>query len=86
MSFEKEMQGLLNIVILEECVLGPARPEARRMILGELPGIGTSQVEAIVDGCEVKDPKTGKAYVNTRRLFNTLRDMRDMCEGGKTAA
>jgi hypothetical protein len=71
---------------LEECVLGPARAEARRMILGELAGIGSSQVEAIIDGCEVKDPKTHKAYVNVRRLFNTLRDLRDMREGGKTAA
>jgi type II secretory pathway predicted ATPase ExeA len=71
---------------LEECVLGPARAEARRMILGELPGTGPSQVEAIIDGCEVKDPKTGKTYVNARRLFNTLRDLRDMREGGKTAA
>jgi type II secretory pathway predicted ATPase ExeA len=71
---------------LEECVLGPGRPEARRMILGELPGTSSSQVEAIIDGCEVKDPKTHKAYVNARRLFNTLRDLRDMRERGKTAA
>jgi len=34
----------------------------------------------------VKDPKTHKTYVNARRLFNTLRDMRDMREGGKAAA
>jgi hypothetical protein len=52
------------------------------MILGELPGTGPRQVEAIIDGCEVKDPKTHKAYVNARRLFNTLRDLRDMGEGG----
>jgi hypothetical protein len=71
---------------LEECVLGPARPEARRMILGELPGTSSSQVEAIIDGCEVKDPKTQKAYINARRLFNTLRDLSDMRKGGKTAA
>ena len=70
-------------------MLGPARPEARRMSLGELPGIGSGHVEASIDGCQVKDPKTGKTYVNARRLFNTLRDMRDMRdmrEGGKTAA
>jgi type II secretory pathway predicted ATPase ExeA len=71
---------------LEECVLGPSRAESRRMILGELPGSGSSQVEAIIDGCEVKDPKTGKTYVNARRLFNTLRDLRDMRADGKTAA
>jgi hypothetical protein len=71
---------------LEECVFGPARAEARRMILGELPGTSSSQVEATIDGCEVKDPETHKPYVNARRLFNTLRDMRDMGEGRKTAA
>jgi type II secretory pathway predicted ATPase ExeA len=71
---------------LEECVLGPARAEARRMILGELPGTSSSQVEAIIDGCEVKEPKSGKTYINVRRLFNTLRDLRDLRADGKTAA
>jgi hypothetical protein len=56
------------------------------MILGELPDAGPSQVEAAIEVSEVKDPKTGKTYVNARRLFNTLRDMRDMRERGKTAA
>jgi hypothetical protein len=71
---------------LERYVLGPTRPEARRMILGELPDVGPSKVEAAIEISEVKDPKTHKTYINARRLFNTLRDMRDMREGGKTAA
>jgi ribosomal 50S subunit-associated protein YjgA (DUF615 family) len=56
------------------------------MILGEWPAADPSQVEAIIETSEVKDPKTGKTYVNARRLFNTLRDMRYMRDGGKAAA
>ncbi len=63
---------------LEECVLGPSRAEGRQMVLGELPGLSPGKVEAVLDSCEVKDPESRKTYVNARRLFNTLRDVRDM--------
>ncbi len=71
---------------LEEHILGPARPEARRMVTGEMPSLSAGKAEALIDSCEVKDPESGKTYVNARRLFNTLRDMRALEESGKPAA
>jgi len=58
-------------------VLGPSHAEARSMILGELPGTSEKRIEALLAGCAVKDPVSKREYINARRLFNTLRDMRE---------
>lgn len=58
-------------------VLGPVRSEARAIIRGELGDLKDATVEKVLDGSTVEDPKSGKKYVNVRRLFNTIRDIRE---------
>jgi type II secretory pathway predicted ATPase ExeA len=55
-------------------VLGPARDEARAMIAGELGEIKESAAAILLDKCTVRDPVSGRSYINARRLFNSLRD------------
>jgi type II secretory pathway predicted ATPase ExeA len=58
-------------------VLGPSRGEARTMILGELPTASDKHIEALLAGCAVSDPIAKCDYINVRRLFNTLREIRE---------
>jgi hypothetical protein len=64
-------------------VLGPTRDEARRMLIGEL-GAGTpAQIEGTLDDCTVTDPLTRKKYINARRMFLAIADVRDRREKRK---
>jgi type II secretory pathway predicted ATPase ExeA len=58
-------------------VLGPSGVEARSMVLGEIPTASDRQIEAILAGCAVKDPISKHDYINVRRLFNALREIRE---------
>lgn len=58
-------------------VLGPSRTEARKMIAGELGSVKESAAGKLLDDCTVTDPVSKDEYINVRRLFNTLRDIRD---------
>ena len=67
----------------EVCVLGPTRDEARRILVGEL-GAGTpAQIESTLDDCTVADPLTRRKYINARRMFFAIADIRERRERRK---
>lgn len=64
-------------------VLGPARDEARRMATGELGALREQAIVKLLDGCAATDPLSKREYINARRLFNTIREIREAREKGK---
>lgn len=63
--------------IQQKCLrlLGPTRPEARTIVAAEIPGLKEAAVEALLNGCTVRDETTGRDYVCARRLFNSILDI-----------
>lgn len=64
-------------------VLGRAREEARRIATAELGVLREQAVARLLDKCAATDPLSKRQYVNARRLFNTLREIRDARREGK---
>jgi hypothetical protein len=65
-------------------VLGPTRDEARRMLIAELGGGTSTQIEGTLDDCTVTDPLTRKKYINARRMFFAIADIRERREKRKS--
>ncbi len=59
-------------------VLGPSRDEARRMLRGELGEVKEETAKIMLDRGSVNDPVSASKYVSARRLFNSIRDFREM--------
>ena len=55
-------------------VIGPSLEEGRAMMLAELGPLTDRYIAAILAGCTVKDPVSGKVYVTAHRLFNAIRE------------
>lgn len=64
-------------------VLGPTRDEARAMLTSELGGGTSAQIEGTLGDCEVTDPLTRKRYINARRMFFAIADVRERREKRK---
>jgi hypothetical protein len=64
-------------------VLGPTRDEARSMLNAELSGGTPAQVEGTLDDCTVIDPVSKKKYINARRMFFAIDNIRERREKRK---
>src|SRR5208282_1030998 len=64
-------------------VLGPTREEARGIVIEELGEAKDSQVESLLNDCAVTDPLSKKKYINARRLFFAIENIRDRREKRK---
>jgi hypothetical protein len=64
-------------------VLGPTRNEARAILTGELGGGTPAQIEGTLDDCTVADPLTRRKYINARRMFFAIADIRERRESRK---
>lgn len=61
-------------------VLGPTWNEARGMLTAELEGGTPAQIDGTLKDCEVTDPLTRKKYINARRMFFAINDVRERRE------
>ena len=64
-------------------VLGPTRNEARGMLIAELGGGTPAQLDGTLNDCTVTDPLTRKSYVNIRRFFSVISEVRERREQRK---
>lgn len=66
-------------------VLGPSEEEALQILTAEIGPVREDAAQRAVARCSVKDPVSGKSYVNMHRLFNAIRDVR-LKRGGKVGS
>ena len=64
-------------------VLGPNREEARGIVTAELGEAKEDQVSGLLDGCTVTDPLSRKKYINARRMFFAIDNIRERREKRK---
>jgi len=61
-------------------VLGPSRQEAREIVLAELGEAPEERLNSLLHACTVDDPKSRKSYINARRMFYAIENIRERRE------
>jgi type II secretory pathway predicted ATPase ExeA len=64
-------------------VLGPTREEARGIVVSELGDAPAEKIGALLDDCTVTDPLSRKKYINARRMFFAIDNIRERRERRK---